>query len=319
MVNLTNKIYVDGIRTLEDLYFLIDPNLEPVLEKLLFHFNELKNESERESVDSPINLNHFDNIAKSFDNYLREKIYEFFLFNKNILQINYCGRGDELNFSKWDQVISLISDILETFDLFEFDRNLKFTIDRDGIKVSSSISESFNFNKIRLKIKEKIKFFSKNKILLTFKLNETVYDGILSFEIFFDFSFNKQLLYKVDFEDENNEVLLFSNILPNYIVDYKFLENLRKTVFLEVTDDLRLKRFNYLPSYIKNDFADKEFFHFHFLFHSVSLIIPKKGKVLPIRNLSSDFFDGKIYFDESNLNKKNKDKKLVIDLFSLIS
>ena len=101
--------------------------------------------------------------------------------------------------------------------------------------------------------------------------------------------------------------------------EFKFLENLRKTVFLEVTDDLRLKRFNYLPSYLKNDFSDKEFFHFHFLFHSVSLIIPKKGKVLPIRNLSPDFFDGNNYFDESNLNKKKKDKKLVIDLFSLIS
>ena len=128
---------------------------------------------------------------------------------------------------------------------------MNFSIDSDGIKVSSFINEDFNFNKIRLKIKEKIKLFSKNEILLTFKLNETVYDGVLSFEIFFDFSFNKQLLYKVDFDDENNEVLLFSNIIPNYIVDYKFLENLRKTVFLEVTDDLRLKRFNYLPSYIK--------------------------------------------------------------------
>ena len=319
MVNLTNKIYVDGIRTLEDLYFLIDPNLEPVLEKILYHFNELKNESERESVDSPIKLNNFQNIANSFDHHLREKIYDFFLFNKNVLQIHYDGRGDELNFSKWDQVISLNSDILGTFELFDFDRKVNFSIDGNGIKVSSFINESFNFNKIRLKIKEKIKIFSKNQILLTFKLNESVYDGILFFEIFFDFSFNNHFLYKVDFEDKNNEVLLFSNILPNYIVDYKFLENLRKTVFLEVTDDLRLKRFNYLPSYLKNDFEEKEFFHFHFLFHSVSLIIPKKGKVLPIRNLSSDFFDGKIYFDESNLNKKNKDKKLVIDLFSLIS
>ena len=82
MVNLTDKIYVDGIRTLEDLYFLIDPNLEPVLEKVLFHFNELKNESERESVESPINLNHFENIAKSFDDYLREKIYNFFFLIK---------------------------------------------------------------------------------------------------------------------------------------------------------------------------------------------------------------------------------------------
>jgi len=318
MVNLTNKIYVDGMRTLEDLYFLVDSNLEPVLEKMLFHFNELKNESEKESVDSPLKLNNFQNIANSFDNHLRRRIYDFFLFNKNILQINYSGRGDELNFSKWDQIISLINDILETFELFEYDRNLNFTIDGRVIKLFSFISEGFNFNKIRLKIKEKIKFFSKNEVLLTFKLNESVYDGILSFEIFFDFSFNKHFLYKVDFED-NNEELLFSNILPNYIVEFKFLENLRKTVFLEVTDDLRLKRFNYLPSYLKNDFSDKEFFHFHFLFHSVSLIIPKKGKVLPIRNLSPDFFDGNNYFDESNLNKKKKDKKLVIDLFSLIS
>ncbi|MBG08850.1 MAG: hypothetical protein CME68_08840 [Halobacteriovoraceae bacterium] len=319
MVNLTNKIYVDGIRTLEDLYFLIDPNLEPVLEKVLYHFNELKNESERESVDSPIKLNNFQNIANSFDKYLRKKIYDFFLFNNNVFQISYCDKGDELNFSKWDQVISLVGDILGTFELFEFYRDLNFSIDGDGIRVSSFINESFNFNKVRLKIKEKIKAFAKNEVLLTFKLNESVYDGILSFDIFFDFSFNNHLLYKVDFEDKSNEVLLFSNILPNYIVDYKFLENLRKTVFLEVTEDLRLKRFNYLPSYIKNDFAEKEFFHFHFLFHSVSLIIPKKGKVLPIRNLSSDFFDGKSYFEERNFSKEKKGKKPVIDLFSLIS
>jgi len=319
MINLSNKIYIDGIRTLEDLYFLIDPNLEPVLEKLLYHFDELKNESERESVDSPIKRNKFDNIANSFNLHVKEKIYDFFLFKKDITQINYLGYGEELNFSKWDQIISFMDDILSTFDLFSFERKLDFQIDGEGIRLFCFIREDFNFNKIRLKIKEKIKIFSKKEILLTFKLNESVHDGILAFEVFFDLSFNKHLLYKIDFEEQNNEVLLFSNILPNYIVDYKFLENLRKTVFLEVTDDLRLKRFNYLPSYIKNDFEEKEFFHFHFLFHSVSLIIPKKGKILPSRSLSPEFFDRARYSDESNLDKKKKDRKLVIDLFSLIS
>ena len=69
MLNTENKTYIDGLKTLQDLYFLIDPNLEPILERVLFHFNELKNEAELGSVQSPIKINNLEYISKSFDKY----------------------------------------------------------------------------------------------------------------------------------------------------------------------------------------------------------------------------------------------------------
>ena len=89
MLDPGNKIYTDGINTLEDLYFLIDPNLEPLLEKVLFHFNELKNEAELCSVESPIKINKLHNISKSFDKYIKDKIKDFLLFKNSLYQINY--------------------------------------------------------------------------------------------------------------------------------------------------------------------------------------------------------------------------------------
>jgi len=320
MLDPGNKIYTEGIKTLEDLYFLIDPNLEPLLEKMLFHFNELKNEAELCSVESPIRINKLHNISKSFDKYIKDKVKDYLLLNKSLYQINYTSKGDDLNFFKWDKLIYITKEIFEVLDLFELKDKFDFRIDSKGIKGVGFLSEDFNFNKIRLALKEKIKFFAKNKILLSFNLDESVYDNLLVFKLFFDFSHDDNFVYEINIENSNDEKLVFSNVLENYKVDYSFLENLRKTVYLEITDDLRLKRFNYIPSYIKNNSSDKEFYHFHFLFHSISLIIPKKGKVLPSRNNNPlDERSGK-YFDENGIYKiRGKKKDKLIDLFSLIS
>jgi hypothetical protein len=320
MLNIENKTYIDGLKTLEDLYFLIDPNLEPILERVLFHFNELKNEAELGSVQSPIKINNLEYISKSFDKYIKDNVQSFLLENGEIDQINYHSQAGELNFLKWDKMISIVKEIFEVFNLFELTKKFDFEISSRGIYGIGFLNQSFNFNKIRLKLKEKIKLFAKNKILLSFEVEESVYDNILILKMFFDFSHDPNLIYSIDIDQEKGNRVFFTNILDNYRVNFEFLENLRKTVFLEITDDFRLKRYNYLPTGSKKKISEKEFFHFHFLFHSISLIIPKKGKILPSRDIDLMNSDSEMYFDRDCGNKaKGKDQDNIIDLFSLIS
>lgn len=278
------KDFEQGLGTLDDIQTLGDVTLSPLITRVHFHMCEIRRKAE-ESVSS---LEPFIKIS----NYLEasvDTLFKNYLFNKfSGSQLNYQKNVKNFGLQEWEKVFTCLSPLLKVAEAMPFERRLLVQLNKNTINIKGKISGIEDIVKYRPMIYAATRKLLEAHCILTFDIKESKTfneDDMYDLELKVDISHNDSDIYALDLSEEKELLIGFSNTFHNYKLSPTEIKKLDRHLCIEVTEDLSVEKHYRVPDRISRDLEDKEFLYFSFLFRPVSIIIPKRGKLLSINSI----------------------------------
>ncbi len=276
-----------------DISQLSSPDLGPILQRALFHLDEIKQNINSKNNESVEYLNPI--LQKGLSAILEEELLSLKHVNSQSVSIS-----NQVSLSDWKKLVAIlpiVKDFVQKFPLKEY---VNIELVEGILSIKSIVNNNFDLNEIRSFSYSASKSLIRKNTILTYKLNSKNNEEI---EFSFDFSNSAIEVYGIEISDELK--ISFDSRLANYIVDHtKDNFSLDCHIFIELEEKGRVNRYPGFPHDFNAKQNTNELIFFPFLFRHVVLSLPKKGKIICNNIINAE-------------NKKNIYH--YIDLFSLIS
>ncbi len=312
------KNFIQGIRTLEDIYKLGGIELSPLIDRVHHHLFEIR----RQAQDYVEGVECFRQIKLFLETQIDRMIYSFFKDCRSYAEFDYWKQTESLTLNKWNLILEILPEVFELIQLFELQEAVSFGITSRYIELKAGVSVDEELVGKREKAYKITRNLLKNRCLLTFDVFESAKDDLFYMSFKVDHSHSDREVYACYV---NNDTLLgFSNIFAQYTLDRKGAFFLGSHLCLLIHEDGTIEKRKSLPKLCFENEFDGEIFHFSFLFRPVSIIMKRRGKLFSHTGLV-DYLDSFVasnqdsFKGQQELGKKYKVRYLDIDFFSFFN
>ena len=304
-----------SLSTLEDIQYLSEFSLSPLIGRAYFHLSEIKRKADAISTGQ---VAQYDLVAKVLDEKFESIFNEFFSNKAKFKSFNYNKETDKIDLKKWNLIFETIPEILSVVSLFNYHGPIETNLNEGRLLISGLIRDDGCFDINRKFIYVVTRKLLRQKVLLTFNLEKSARTGLLKLDLKIDISHDESLVYKVNFKVNSYENYLigFSNVFCHYRTLIENVKSIGEHHVIEVGSDLNIKHFFGVPDLSRLESANKEILHFSFLFRPISIILPMKG------NLSTDYFSRSLSSNHDDEQKREQNVSTyyrTIDFFSLFN
>jgi len=284
-----------GISTLEDIQYLSEFSISPLIGRAYFHLSEMKRKADALKLGS---VAGFDLVAKVLDEKLADIFNDYFSNKSKFKSYIYVKETEKIDLQKWNLILEVIPEVLSVVSLFSYHGEVEVGLNDNRLVVSGLVRQDqcLEFNR-------KFIYVVTRKLILSFAVTESGRNGLFKLDLKADFSHDESLVYRVLFQPNAYEKYLigFSNIFCHYRANVDDLKMIGDHTVVEVCNDLSVRHLNKIPDLTRIESANKEILHFPFLFRPVSIILPMKG------SLSTDSFSRSL--ESGSMNGTTKDLK----------
>lgn len=312
---MTNKAYQEdferSLSTLEDIQLLSEFAVSPLVSHAYFYLSEMKRKAD--AIVSG-QVARFDAVSQVLDEKLTSIVNDFFGDKGRFKGFHYSKSTKQIDLNKWNLILNTIPELLSVVSLFNYHGNVDVRFDESRLSISGMILEDGKLELNRKFIYVVTRKLLRQKVLLTFKLEETARTGLFKLTLKADISHDENLLYRVNFRINSKEQYLvgFSNIFCQYRTQFSDLRSVGEHNIIDIGSDLSVRHTFGLPELSRMESANKEILHFPFLFRPISIILPVKG------SLVTDTYSRSL--DDENKRKQDVSKYFrTIDFFSLFN
>lgn len=307
-----------SIDIFDDLYYLSDKKLIPLIDQAYFSYCNLQNELNK----NKFSLEGLDGLRTFFKKSLRQMIHHYFVEKSELLRLDLFNQTKYLNLVEWDKILASLPIFLQVIGFFKFDSSFPVSckIDKNGIELAGVIKMNQGIESKRQEIYAHFRRLLKMNIVLTFDLDDRVNQGLPTLRLFLDITHCSDLVYRIDYYDKYKCNVGFSNLFARYKLPCEKIDCLSDHLCLEITEDLKLYRYDRIPDKFAKEIENFEIIHFSFLFRPVSIIIPNRGKLVPINGSYrlGDTGSGKSTMVKQEVYSNTSANLWYIDFFSLI-
>ncbi len=327
------KTYQDdfeqGLKTLEDIQYLSEFSISPLIGRAYYHLSEMKRKADSLRLGQ---VSEFDKVSKVLDQKLEEIFTDFYSNKNKFKDFEYRKETNKIDLQKWNLILEIVPEVLSIVSLFHYHGRVETNLNENRIQISGYIRQDSSLEMNRKFIYVITRKLLRQKVLLTFNLEEASRTGLFKLDLKVDISHDDSLVYRVLFKPNQYQHYLigFSNIFCYYRSLIDDVKMVGEHNIVEVQNDLSVRHSYTVPDLSRIDSANKEILHFPFLFRPVSIILPMKGNLSTdsfSRSLDSSSMNGtsKNYSKDENKNYEKKRKQDVslsyhtIDFFSLFN
>ncbi|TNF01023.1 MAG: hypothetical protein EP326_05415 [Deltaproteobacteria bacterium] len=315
MENL-ERDYQKGKEVLEDLRYLGDSSLAPLISRAHHHLFEIRRKAEDNLKDPGL----YGNVNDLLNHHVENMIHLYFKKNPNLSTINLNLESGNWSLYDWNRFIELIPTILAVSSQFNFSNSVAFYQVGKNFYMTGAISLESDIAEKRRSIYGLFRKLVSKRVLMTYELNNSVEEDLVLCTLKFNLSHRNDVVYYVPGGNGAILDLAFSNLFSDYIVDdYSSLHKLKHTT-LRIHPNFEVERMDGIPDNLFNENPECELLHFPFIFHPVSLIIPNQGY---LKGLDDYYEDNEVPGTEFNQGKNMEVQSLsrpfhYIDFFDLI-
>jgi hypothetical protein len=292
--------YESSLKTLEDIQYLSEFSISPLIGRAYFHLSEMKRKADALRLGQ---VAEFDSVSKVLDQKL-EEIFSVFFSNKNkFKEFEYRKDTTKIDLQKWNLILEIVPEVLSIVSLFSYHGKIETNLNENRIHISGHIRQDSSLELNRKFIYVVTRKLLRKQVLLTFNLEESGRTGLFRLDLKVDISHDDSLVYRVLFKPNAYQQYLigFSNIFCHYRTLVDDVKMIGEHNVVEVCNDLSVRHSISIPDLSRIESANKEILHFPFLFRPVSIILPVKG------NLSTDSFSRSL--DSSSMNGSTREQK----------
>jgi hypothetical protein len=305
------KNFQEGVKTLEDLYILGGADLSPLIDKMLFHFSEMRSEM----IKNGRIADNFSSISKLFSGQLDEVVQRYFFGLGPGIEFHFSKDVETWDLQKWELVFTLLPGFMSVVrEVDVVDKCQLIARESEIIFKTETVRRPRDSKKEKM-INQVTKQFLRHQALLTGKLREI---GKNKFEqtVKLDFSHNSEDLHIVS--PSEGTLISFSSIFGRYRMEKEKLLSTERHLYLFVDKSFKLSKKYQTPQELRKGLGEYEIMHFPFLFRPVSLIIPGKGRTISKSYLQDLLFTGSGCNEgEQEVKKFSRVRHHHIDLFSV--
>jgi hypothetical protein len=292
--------FENSIKTLEDIQYLSEFSISPLIGRAYFHLSEMKRKADALKLGQ---VSGFGSVAKVLDEKLEDIFVEYFSNKNRFKEYDYKKETAKIDLQKWNQILEIVPEVLSVVSLFQYHGKVETILNENRLHISGHIRQDSSLEMNRKFIYVVTRKLLRRQVLLTFNLEESGRQGVFKLDLKVDISHDNSLVYRVMFKpNQNQQVYIgFSNIFCQYRKNVDDVKMIGEHNVVEVLNDLSVRHSYSIPDLSRIESANKEILHFPFLFRPVSIILPMKG------NLSSDSFSRSL--DSSSMNGTNRESK----------
>lgn len=277
-----NFHYQEGLNGLEELKYLADKELSPIIDRITHYLIQLK-ESHAQERD----LDNLSSLKELLLMRIQSLIKNKFMNSKRLTALSCRPLFQQINGESWDALLRFLPKILDFLEFLQVYDALEVTIYDDRLEIHSRWDRGSvdleNGQKIADQMIKEV-LASQNFLTIDCRQEEII--------LLFFFAIKGQNYFSA--EIAQTQVALPEHYF-HYLLStpYPQIKSLGRDMTIELMDDFSFV-FNPLSlavllqhQYKNSEFMQmKKIFYFPFLFKSISLIIPIKGKILPIDGLN---------------------------------
>ncbi len=315
MENL-ERDYQKGKEVLEDLRFLGDSSLAPLISRAHHHLFEIKRKAEDNLNDPDL----YGNVNDLLNHHVENMIHLYFKKNPDLSTINMNLESGNWSLLDWNRFIELIPTILAVSSQFNFSNSVAFYQVGKNFYMTGALSLESDIAEKRRSIYGLFRKLVSKRVLMTYELNSSVEEDFVLCTLKFNLSHRNDVVYYIPGGNGSILDLAFTNLFADYTVDdYSTLKRLKHTC-LRIHPNFEVERMDAIPDNLFDENPECELLHFPFIFHPVSLIIPKQGF---LKSLDDYYVENEVPGTEFNQGKNMEVQNLsrpfhYIDFFDLI-
>lgn len=317
MENL-EKDYLFGREVLEDLQYLGDSSLTPLISRAHHHLFEIK----RKAEDNVKNPKLYSNVNVLLNRHVENLIHLYLKKNKKLSTVNISLDSSIWNLEDWNNFIEVIPTILAVCGQFEFSNAVSFYQMGKCFYMTGGLALNSDLKSKRKQLYGLFRKLMSKRALMTYDLGESSDEELVLCTLKFDLSHRDDVVYFLPAFAGATAGLAFTNLFADYrLEDHSCLIGMKHTC-LKINTNFEMERFQKLPDNLYEENRNCELIHFPFLFHPVSLIIPERGflKVLDDPH-TKKVTPGKECDSNNNMDVDSNIRKTYqhIDFFELIT
>jgi len=306
-INVSN--YEKSLNVLEDLHNLAPADMKKIVEQAMFYITNLPAEfTKKYSTDK------YQQIIAYIESLVQFKLKCFYRDQKYLTASTSKVDFSCLTIKDCDRLISGVQEFFQVAHYFEWIKDVDIQLTAGKLTFRGQISkglEALQSNRPQIYALYRKLFKKKSILVYDLNLNEK---NDLYLTLCLDFSHSDEKIYQVNFGSEKELLVGFSHIFPHYSMEGEQLRSLERHLVVEISRELKIDKTYRIKEKYFTSLEGKEILHFPFLFRPVSLIIPERGKVIPV-NL--DKFTGS--GEAASKLLLGQDDVRYIDFFSLMS
>jgi hypothetical protein len=314
MVKDLHQDFVSGMQALEDIQTLGDNHLNPLVDQAAFHIGEIHRKAEL----SFENLNQFSEVKNFLEKTIDQLLTNYTLKDLGAHQVLFQKKYESMSLENWNKLLTVLPTSLHIVSVFKFVGTQNIQLSDKGISFRGLIKTDQNITKFRELVYKASRKLLKEKAILTYKIENLDDERMCWLELKVDTSHDENLSFCVDLTENLNLWLGFSNIFDKYKISGEQASMLPRHLVIEISEDLDIQKHYRVPDRFTGTIKDKEMLHFSFLFRPVSIIIPKKGRVMNKSTLLKNKDTGSGLEQQEVENRSNNSFRY-IDFFSLIN
>lgn len=311
--------YQNGLNSLEELGYLSDPSIAPMLQQIQGHFANAKNS---------VSMGHLTNLRSLVKSSMKHIFSQYFIENELAKHFHFTVYENGPTLEKWNELFDYLPQIIKVLKVIKLKESIFINLNNNGMTIEGSISLNSSLDggleDVRKEVYAVTRELFKSKVLMTYSLNDSKQAKFSNLKLEIDYSHSEREMFTFPLIEYQ---LGFSNTLQNYIVKESEVSSLENHKCIEILPNGKTKEHEKFPTnYIKKHYNRLTLVHFSFLFRPLSLIIPYKGQLLPrySRLNWGDTGSAIPSFKKSNniikSSKKSEDRNVYyMDLFSFIS
>jgi hypothetical protein len=314
MVKEIYQEFVNGMQTLEDIQALGENHLNPLIDRAAFHIGEIH----RKAEFSFENLNEFEKVKGFLEKTVDQLLTNYTLKDLGARQVMFQKKYESMSLANWNKLLSVLPTSLHIVSVFKFVGTQNILLSDKEIVFRGIIKTDETITKFRELVYKGTRKLLKEKSILTYKIDQLEDERMCWLELKVDMSHDDNLSFCVDFREELGLWLGFSNIFDSYKVSPEQARDLPRHLVIEINEELEIQKHYRVPDRYTRTIKDAEMLHFSFLFRPVSIIIPKKGRVINRATLEH-IRDTGSGLDQQEVENQKYNSFRFIDFFSLIN
>lgn len=293
--------------TLEDIVDICGPQTTGLVGQAKYYFDKAQ--------DQTFDLSQFKALDSFLNNSFKELIHHYFLNKSHAKQVNIHSKSSQIKVNTWNKLIDSLPIVLEVISCFKFESTFNVNLSDEGIDFNFVMKNDDLSEDSRTKVYSLYRKLFQRQCLLTYSIEEEELDtSNCQVTLKLDLSDNCENAYGFDVLADENIFVGLPCCFARYVVKNEKFES--RGPCLEITEDLELISHRKFPKTYWRQNEDKELISFPFLFRPLSIIIPKKGKLIPYKNVGTEGNTGSAIPSSSKDTYLSKMQVHFLDFFS---
>ncbi|MCO4792740.1 MAG: hypothetical protein KC493_03450 [Bacteriovoracaceae bacterium] len=265
--------YQQGKEVLEDLRHLGDTNLAPLISRAHHHLFEIKRKAESNLKNPDL----YSNVNDILNTHVENMIHLYLKKNQNLSTVNLNLDSGKWGLHDWNMFVEIIPTILTTCSQFDFLNTVSFYQMGRNFFMTGALALGSDISKNRRNLYGLFRKFVSKKVLMTYELSESTEEGVILCTLKFNLSHRDDVVYFLPVGQHSLFNLALTNLFADYTVeDFSALQGVKHTC-IKINEKFETEKLETIPDDLFEKNPGCELFHFPFLFHPVSMIIPEQG------------------------------------------